>query len=439
MTREYLKLTKPFEIFQPGTWHGTPYGYGDQFPITTRIDNAFSNFEAGRPRMNLIRGHNTFEEKPALGWVLALSKKGAKGKVLATARNVDMELVDDIKNERYPMRSVEIFHNWKSKGMAITGIAFLGSNPPEVDGMEDMQLCTDTSQRIFCAKRDDRILVAFEWGDSLEEDLGKKFFFAPGGGVSFAGGRGELTVVSQPEMLKHMGSISEDLTPEDDDSRPPVGTSSLSSKNKGKGGEVQMTKEEMDKAIADALAKATPVIISQFKASDDYKGLVAANEELKAELSATRTEATASAVQAKFSACATFAKSLLDQKRITPAVHEAGLAAALASLDDTQKFKFAGDKEETQLQHFKGVLSALPTVAVSLFAAQDTDPARPNEDIDGAVAKFAAENGLDPALVAIQFAQQKSAKFGAGSPDADGFANTNKGISIAAQPKAKAA
>ena len=369
MTREVLKLTKPFEIFMPGTFHGTTYGYGNDFPITNRLDNVFSNFEVGRPRMNLIRGHNVYGvENPALGWTLALSKKGAKGIMLATARNVDMELVDDVKNERFPMRSVEAWSNWKGKGLAFSGIAFLGSNPPEVDSLADVPFSADPSRPAVPSRNNGRILFTFECSEPLEEDVGKKFFFAPSGTVSFAGAsRTDVTVVSRTELVRHMGATPDDLVPDEETLQELQQFSSLSSTITGEGGEVEMD-EKAIKALIDAQVAAhmQPFSAKITTLETDNATLKEENVQLKQNLSATQAQAATVVVQAKVNECKTFAKGLLDQKRITPAIFEGGLAAFMSSLDDQKKFKFAGDKEATQLEQFKALLSALPPVGATL-------------------------------------------------------------------------
>lgn len=379
---EKLKLSGWFEIFRTGTWHGFKYE-------KDHLDQMVQNFDAGDPVPPLIIGHNNpwSDEKPAEGWVAELKRSG--NRLMCKARQVSATLVEAVNDETFPMRSVELWPDWRgNKGFALSAVAFLGGSNPEVGGMEGFNFETRGNVKLAFAKEAERVVIAFNADDGLGDP---------------------------DEFVQY---------------------------NKGEGGEGQMTEEQIEAMFKKRFAAEVEPIRAQVVALEGKNtALETANAELKTQLSATVATGVAAAVQAKLESCKTFAKGLLDQKRITPAVHEGGLAAFMSSLDDQQKFKFAGDKEVAQLDHFKSLLSALPVVSgATLFNVQDGDAARPNEDIDGAIAEMAAKEGIDPALLAKNFQMQKSLKFGAGAGvGEDQVVFGGSGISIAAQPKAKAA
>ena len=313
------------------------------------LDKMVENFEKGDPRVPLIIGHNSFwggEEKPAHGWVEKLKRSGKR--LMAKARDVSAELVTAVNDEVYPMRSIEVWRDYNGRGVALGAIAFLGGSNPAVGGMADFQ---------FEREKEGRMCFSYSSDTRLDADEGDH------------------------KLQYHQN-----------------------------GGGDDMTKEEMDKAIAKAIADATPNIVAQFKAGDEFTALETANKKMAEDLEATRNQAAAFALQADVEKCQAFAKGLLKDKKITPAHFENGMGAFLASLDNSAKFEFSKGKEQTRREFAMEMFSALPG-NTSLFSQVDNSQPETSE-ISGEIEAFAKKHGLDPKLVAEKFAAQRRGTVG---------------------------
>ena len=341
---ERLALSGWFEIFKTGVWHGIEYGKDN-------LDEIVRNFDKGEPKVPLIIGHNDFwggDEKPALGWVSALKRVG--NKLMAKAEHVSAELVEAVNDRVYPMRSIELWGNYHGRGLALGAIAFLGGSNPEVGGMADFKFSK--------APKEPGYLMESQDGE-------RRCFVAPSQIQLVADNAGQVT--------QH---------------------------NHHRGGD-QMTKEEMDKAIAEGVAAG----INQFKTGPEFTALQAENKRLAEELTAANHNAAAARVEADTKECLAFAKGLLDTKKITPAQHNAGLGAFLASLDNSEKLEFASGKSQTRREFAMGLLdSAAPKT--DLFKSVDSAEARDTDDVPSAIEAFAKKHGLDPKIVAAQYRKQ---------------------------------
>lgn len=350
---ERLKESKWFQIFSEGKWNGQDYTKDD-------LDKVVANFDKGFLRVPLIRGHNGFfgEEKPALGWVSALKRSGKK--LWAKARNIDPELVEDVEQERYPERSIEIWHDYNGYGMALGAIAFLGGSNPAVDSMAPMEFAScvrGNGQKFLFAKDDDRVVYAFNASDGLEEDP--------------------------------------DAEEEDEEE---IQNSEFKVQNQKGGGEVEMTKEEMQAAIAEA--------ITGFKNSDEFKALESKAgkvEQLQQDLTTAQENAAVATVKGQLQECENFAKQMLDERRVSP-VEFNGLGALILSLDDSDKIEFEkGKTQQTPRERFKAQLKGRPALHKSLFETVDEGSTRVSEEVGEAVSVFADKFKLDPKIVAQQF------------------------------------
>lgn len=337
---EAIKESVLFEIFRVGTWHGIDYN-------KDHLDEIVENFKKGDPKVPLIIGHNSFwggEEKPAHGWVSSLKRTG--NRLLARARNVSEELMAAVNDERFPMRSVELWRDYQGRGLALGAIAFLGGSNPEVGGMAD-----------------------FNFSKESAEEPGYMMQAKDGSRICFAYGSTERLVALSGQGSKKMQH------------------------NTTEGGESNMNEAEIKQAIAEGIAAG----IEQFKASPEIVNLQAENQRL-------RNEAIASAVESDLKECQTFAKGLLDAKKVTPALFNAGLGAFLASLDNSTVLEFSAGKKQTARAFAKEMLEGQAGHG-QLFNAVDTDGARPNEDTNVMVEQFAAKHGLDPKIVADNWAK----------------------------------
>jgi hypothetical protein len=165
------------------------------------------------------------------------------------------------------------------------------------------------------------------------------------------------------------------------------------------GGEDDMGPKEIQAMIAAELKKAEPEIIEKFKRSKEYQQVAQRASQAKK----LQNESVLQKFAAKVAKCGTFVKELFAAKRITPATaNHPGLAAFMASLDDQDKVKFTADQEQTQLGFFEDLLGGLGS-AKSLFTKVDDEEERDGEGVDGAIAKFAADHGLDPKLVEKEY------------------------------------
>lgn len=333
-----------FEIFRTGTWHGFEY-------TKDMLDEMVENFKKDDPRPPLIIGHNSCwggEEKPAHGWVSSLKRSG--NRLMAKARNVSAELTAAVNNEVFPMRSIEVWHDYKGRGYALSSIAFLGGSNPEVGGMAD-----------------------FKFSRNSDEDPGYMMQSSDGKRVCFA-------YESTERMIAK-------------------GDQKQSQHKTTEGGDSSMTKEEIAKLVAEGVA--AEIATHRAKVQTEMQELKDQNEQLRSDLSASRKEVVAHSVQADIRDCQAFAKSLFDKRKVRPAVFNAGLGGFLASLDNKEELSF-GDQKFTRRAFAKWMLEGQASEN-SLFEELDGDPERENESVDGQVAAFAKKFALDPKIVQEQF------------------------------------
>lgn len=377
---ERLEESKWFEIFRVGVWHGVEY-------TKEMLDTMVKNFQSGDPKPPLIIGHNCpwsgQGEKPAHGWVADLKVQGKR--LMCKARNVSAELVEAVNNEVYPMRSVELWRNYRDKGLALSAIAFLGGSNPEVGGMADFQFSADEDDAGYMMQTNDGNRVCFAYGSTAKM-------------VAENGGQ---------KILKH---------------------------NAPGGGESNMTEAEIQKTIADGIAAG----VKQFQASPEIINLQADNQRLTEQLQETQKHAAAKAVEADVEGCLLFAKSLFDAKKITPALFNGGLGAFIASLDNTTPLEFSAGKKQTRREFFKAMLEDQAANTV-LFSTVDGDPNRPGEEenINSDVERFAAEKGLDPKILAEQYKAQRKALTFSGATAEEGYTVPGVSMSIASAGTAK--
>lgn len=138
------------EIFRPGTHNGDEFTEGD-------LDEIAANYhklkDEVRPKLKIT--HRDHQESVAglasYGDVVdVFMKKGKDGlrRLFARLSNVPTEVMDFIKNRRFPERSIEIYPNFKLGTIesspiyknVLKAIALLGHEMPAVTGMEPIKL-----------------------------------------------------------------------------------------------------------------------------------------------------------------------------------------------------------------------------------------------------------------------------------------------------------
>ena len=149
--------------------------------------------------------------------------------------------------------------------------------------------------------------------------------------------------------------------------------------NKQKRGEEEMTVEEIQKKIDEAVEKAVSAALDkQSKTFAKEKETTDAKlKELETENETLKKGVAEKEEQSHFEECDRFAKSLMsadsEEIRISPAIYNKGLARFLASLDRVTKHTFAqGQKPMTQLDWAKGTCSEMAKLN-ALFSEESAD------------------------------------------------------------------
>jgi len=117
-----------FDFFRAGVWNGEELG--EEFML-----QLLNNFDPLKRKCKLFISHNScFESgKPSLGEVDGLRIED--GYLQARAVKVHAQLKEAVNSGMYPDRSLEAYHFPEEGGWTLTGIAFLGAEPPAVSGL----------------------------------------------------------------------------------------------------------------------------------------------------------------------------------------------------------------------------------------------------------------------------------------------------------------
>lgn len=335
---EFKGLGDWFEVFRAGT-HIDSKGV-ERTWSTADLDSIVANhssdaaapFVVGHPKTN----------NPAFGWVSELKRDGDV--LLAKGRDIYKEFADAVEQKLYPKRSVSLVQT--DSGIRLNHVGFLGAVAPAVPGLQDIQFNLDASASTYEFSTESAVRSAgWHLGSVGRMMRGIKNWFIEQEGAEKAN---DLIPEYAIEELASAGrdiSSALDDKPESDFSKH---SPTKQTDDAGGNAVSEFTKEQLDQAVKDAVAKATAPLndqITQLNADKD-----------------------AAAFNARLNDAQTLVNGLLEDGKLVPAM-SSGVAEFLANLPDDSEaaFEFSvgdGDQAETKNQSprefMTGFLKGLP-------------------------------------------------------------------------------
>lgn len=291
------------------------------------IERAIASFDRAKYRPPIVIGHPK-SNSPAFGWVKDLRKKVKDGRNILEVKFHKMSdgFKKAVQSGHFEQRSASFFSDGR-----LRHVGFLGAAPPAVEGLEEIEFGDSGEFFEFeFADNDNQIS-----GEEKQMDI-KEFFDGMRAFFSF---KKEL-----------------DEKPQAPPQAQPAGTTA------------NFSQADLDKAIADA------------KAAGVAEGKTAATADFTAKTAEQQKSARLEAAKAKL-------KSLVDEKKLPPALAGEATLDFMAALSDASEITFSADQGDTPdqpLEYFVDFLSALPVHGVFTSVATKTTA--------GKTAEFTAQN-----------------------------------------------
>jgi hypothetical protein len=131
-TIEHAEAPRPWiEIFRAGDYRGANKG------LITRadLDRVVRNYDPTYHEAPATIGHPA-DDKPAYGWIESLAVDGDK--LLAREKQVDPKFDEARKAGRFKKRSAAFYCDADGNITSLRHVAYLGAQPPEVKGLQDL-------------------------------------------------------------------------------------------------------------------------------------------------------------------------------------------------------------------------------------------------------------------------------------------------------------
>jgi hypothetical protein len=131
-TIEHAEAPRPWiEIFRAGDYRGANKG------LITRadLDRVVRNYDPTYHEAPATIGHPS-DDKPAYGWIESLAVDGDK--LLAREKQVDPKFEEARKAGRFKKRSAAFYCDGAGNITGLRHVAYLGAQPPEVKGLQDL-------------------------------------------------------------------------------------------------------------------------------------------------------------------------------------------------------------------------------------------------------------------------------------------------------------
>ena len=131
-TIEHAEAPRPWiEIFRAGDYRGANKG------LITRedLDRVVRNYDPSYHEAPACIGHPA-DDKPAYGWIEALAVDGDK--LLAREKQVDPKFDEARQAGRFKKRSAAFYCDADGNITGLRHVAYLGAQPPEVKGLQDL-------------------------------------------------------------------------------------------------------------------------------------------------------------------------------------------------------------------------------------------------------------------------------------------------------------
>lgn len=324
------------EIFKAGTHR--PMQGGE---LTFGESDVTASAEAYDPALHeapLVVGHPE-HDAPAYGWVQSLSAEG--GRLLATPQQVDPAFAELVESGRFKKISASFYRPEAANNPApgvyyLRHVGFLGAKAPSVKGLKTAAFASDESG-----------LVTVEFAEP------QAWVFR--------------SIASLFDSLRDW-LIEQEGTETADRVLSPYEVRGISETAGGMAGEMGLGRalfadgEDLPRPSAPETPPATPEETTMTK--DDTPATPDAAElEKRAEALSEREKKLAEETAAlRRAQAAAFVEGLIEAGKVPPGQKE-GLAAFMASLDETQSLSFGeGDKatETAPADYFRGFLAALP-------------------------------------------------------------------------------
>lgn len=340
-----------FEVFRAGT-HTDSSGRKLTF-TPADIDGIAQSYNASNHEAPIVIGHPT-DNAPAWGWVKGLKSKG--GVLLAHAGQVVPEFADMVKQGMFKKRSISLYPDNRLKH-----IGFLGSVPPVVKGLKDLQFKDDPGAGAVTIEFGEQSRWAF---DSIAELLRRiREYFIEKEGVDQA-----------DKMLPNWQIEDIQAAAKAEPDEPVPMYSEKNTKKEKAMGWKDLLKRKIDE-LPDDQAGATPLTAGQFSEADIAKAkqdaIAEGRKQAEAEFAETRKKERADARKAETKA---FCERLKKEGKLLPAWEKLGLVGFLNSLDGETVIEFSEGQKKSELDFMKQLLEELPkTVTFGEHAGRDKD------------------------------------------------------------------